>query len=361
METNEIFGYLGVAPESDGGQPGQGGTADPQAQSGAAPGEQGQPAGERGQSAGIAAPAASQGAQGEQQGGQAPGGQGGQQEGTTAGGRPAMSPEQRARNAQRRRQQETQAAVQRALQEERQRQEQNLADIFREIGLRDGKGQPITNVEELRSWKQAADLARVQKELKSGTLSADGLSALVREALRQSGQIQNGPEGGAPRQTSEAFAEEGGGARERGETQRTAGASGEDFGPTTVTQEQVDQELAEIHRLDPSVETLEDIMGMDTRDAFVAAVRRGNSFLDAFRLANFDRLQESRRQETAQRAAQAERNRTRSKEHMTATGTRGEGSVAVPTETLELYRQLMPKATDAEISAHYNRTIKDIK
>ena len=116
-----------------------------------------------------------------------------------------------------------------------------------------------------------------------------------------------------------------------------------------------------IHRLDPSVETLEDIMGMDTRDAFVAAVRRGNSFLDAFRLANFDRLQKGRQQEAAQRAAQAERNRTRSKEHMTATGTRGEGSVAVPKATLELYHQLMPKATDAEISAHYNRTIKDIK
>ena len=247
--------------------------------------------------------------------------------------------------------------MQRALQEERQRQEQNLADIFREIGLRDSKGQPITNVEELRSWKQAADLARVQKELKSGTLSADGLSALVREALRQSGQIQTGSaptagqkqDGVSERPTAEAGGQTGSpGGQQRNQERQ-------------VPQEQVDQELAEIHRLDPSVETLEDIMGMDTRDAFVAAVRRGNSFLDAFRLANFDRLQESRRQETAQRAAQAERNRTRSKEHMTATGTRGEGSVAVPAETLELYRQLMPKATDAEISAHYNKTLHDFK
>lgn len=353
METNEIFGYLGVAPESDGGQPGQSGTADPQGQSGAAVNVLEQPAGERSQGAGSAAPTASQG----EQGGQASSGQVEQQEGAMAGGRPAMSPEQRARNAQRRRQQETQAAVQRALQEERQRQEQNLADIFREIGLRDSKGQPITNVEELRSWKQAADLARVQKELKSGTLSADGLSALVREALRQSGQIQTGSaptagqkqDGVSERPTAEAGGQTGSpGGQQRNQERQ-------------VTQEQVDQELAEIHRLDPSVETLEDIMGMDTRDAFVAAVRRGNSFLDAFRLANFDRLQESRRQETAQRAAQAERNRTRSKEHMTATGTRGEGSVAVPAETLELYRQLMPKATDAEISAHYNKTLHDFK
>ena len=353
METNEIFGYLGGAPESDGGQPGQSGTADPQGQSGATAGEQGQPAGESSQGAGSTTPTASQG----EQGGQASSGQVEQQEGAMAGGRPAMSPEQRARNAQRRRQQETQAAVQRALQEERQRQEQNLADIFREIGLRDSKGQPITNVEELRSWKQAADLARVQKELKSGTLSADGLSALVREALRQSGQIQTGSahtagqkqDGVSERPTAEAGGQTGSpGGQQRNQERQ-------------VTQEQVDQELAEIHRLDPSVETMEDIMGMDTRDAFVAAVRRGNSFLDAFRLANFDRLQEGRQQEAAQRAAQAERNRTRSKEHMTATGTRGEGSVAVPKATLELYHQLMPKATDAEISAHYNRTIKDIK
>ena len=353
METNEIFGYLGGAPESDGGQPGQSGTADPQGQSGATAGEQGQPAGESSQGAGSTMPTASQ----REHGGQASSGQVEQQEGAMAGGRPAMSPEQRARNAQRRRQQETQAAIQRAVQEERQRQEQNLADIFREIGLRDSKGQPITNVEELRSWKQAADLARVQKELKSGTLSADGLSALVREALRQSGQIQTGSahtagqkqDGVSERPTAEAGGQTGSPCGQQRNQERQ------------VTQEQVDQELAEIHRLDPSVETMEDIMGMDTRDAFVAAVRRGNSFLDAFRLANFDRLQEGRQQEAAQRAAQAERNRTRSKEHMTATGTRGEGSVAVPKATLELYHQLMPKATDAEISAHYNRTIKDIK
>ena len=59
METNEIFGYLGVAPESDDGQPGQGGTADPQGQSGAAANVQEQPAGELGQGAGSTTPTAS--------------------------------------------------------------------------------------------------------------------------------------------------------------------------------------------------------------------------------------------------------------------------------------------------------------
>ena len=265
-----------------------------------------------------------------------------------AGGRPAMSPEQRARNAQRRRQQETQAAIQRAVQEERQRQEQNLADIFREIGLRDSKGQPITNVEELRSWKQAADLARVQKELKSGTLSADGLSALVREALRQSGQIQTGSahtagqkqDGVSERPTAEAGGQTGSpGGQQRNQERQ-------------VTQEQVDQELAEIHRLDPSVETLEDIMGMDTRDAFVAAVRRGNSFLDAFRLANFDRLQTAR----AEAARQQAMNNARGKDHLTGTGTpQGTGAATVPADEMRAFKLFNPTATEAEITAWYNK------
>ena len=87
METNEIFGYLGVAPESDDGQPGQGGTADPQGQSGAAANVQEKPAGELSQGAGSTTPTASQRAQGEQ-GGQASSGQVEQQEGAMAGGRP---------------------------------------------------------------------------------------------------------------------------------------------------------------------------------------------------------------------------------------------------------------------------------
>ena len=269
-----------------------------------------------------------------------------------------MSPQERARNAQIRRQRETQEAVEKAVRAERQRQEQDLATVLREIGLRDAKGQPVTSMEELRAWKRATDLAKVQKDLKSGTLTMDGLSALIRETLRQSGRDGEGGTEDPPSRPGAAVGQSEGPARretEEGPPDGPDGPSG------AITQEQVDRELAEIHRLDPSVETLEDILGMETRDAFVAAVRHGNSFLDAFRLANFDRLLDSRRQEAAQRAAQAERNRTRSKEHMRPTGTRGEGSLAVPAETLALYRQLMPKATDAEIAAHYNKVAKDLK
>lgn len=359
METNEIFAYLGVTgPAGDGGQA-QGGAEELPLDQRERAGQQGReapPAGERGQGAETGSPAQ-----------EAPSGQEGQ--GTSAaaggddparqeGGVPPMSPQERARNAQIRRQRETQEAVEKAVRAERQRQEQDLATVLREIGLRDAKGQPVTSMEELRAWKRATDLAKVQKDLKSGTLTMDGLSALIRETLRQSGRDGEGGTEDPPSRPGAAVGQSEGPARREAEQE----APGSPSGPTgAITQEQVDRELAEIHRLDPSVETLEDILGMETRDAFVAAVRHGNSFLDAFRLANFDRLLDSRRQEAAQRAAQAERNRTRSKEHMRPTGTRGEGSLAVPAETLALYRQLMPKATDAEIAAHYNKVAKDLK
>lgn len=114
--------------------------------------------------------------------------------------------------------------------------------------------------------------------------------------------------------------------------------------------------------MDSGVNGLEDILKLETGGAFQEAVRRGYSFLDAFKLANFDRLQTRRQEEAAQRAAQAARNSVRSKEHLVPSGGgSGEGGAAVPEEILSLYRDLMPKASEAEITAHYNRMLKDMK
>ena len=73
----------------------------------------------------------------------------------------------------------------------------------------------------------------------------------------------------------------------------------------TVTQEQVDAELAEIRRLDPDMVDLKAILESETGGAFQEAVSRGASFIEAFKLANFDRLQQRSSAETAKRAEQA--------------------------------------------------------
>ena len=93
---------------------------------------------------------------------------------------------------------------------------------------------------------------------------------------------------------------------------------------------------------------------MKTYQEFYALVKRGNSLSDAFKLVNYDKI--TRR--IAAGAAQADRNAAASKAHLTRTAPRGRGSATVPPEIRAEYKAFMPDATDAEITAHYNKYLK---
>ena len=248
----------------------------------------------------------------------------------------------------------------RAVEEERARNKAQWDAFFASAGLKNNLegGKPITSLEEFQQWKIRYDRMKLEQDLKDGKLTPEALEAMIRSAMGRAGEAR--PQGseraaqafstGAPPQSS---AEAGQNAAENG--RNTSGRS------PSVTKEQIDQELAEIHRMDGSVNGLEDILKMETGGAFQEAVRRGHSFLDAFKLANFDRLQSRAQNEAAQRAAQAARNSVRSKEHLRSSDSKGGGSVSVPGDVLEMYRMMMPNATEAEITAHYNRMLKEMK
>ena len=233
-----------------------------------------------------------------------------------------------------------QQEVRRAVEEEQARNQAEWKEFFASAGLTDNLngGKPITSLEEFRAWKAAYDRAKLEQSLKEGKLTPEALAYTIREAMNQQPQKQ------AP---------------------LPAGGTGPAAAPPEVTKEQIDAELAEIHRLDGSVNGLEDILKLETGRAFQEAVRRGHSFLDAFKLANFDRLQERRQAEAAQaaqRAAQAARNSARSKEHLLPSGGKaGEGSVAVPGDVMEMYRMMMPGASETDIIAHYNRMQREMR
>ena len=261
-------------------------------------------------------------------------------EGTT------QSREERARFAALRRKAEMNAAVARARQEGRQQAEEaarrTIDEAFRASGMMNPYTQkPITTREEFDAYR-----TRYKEERRRAFLEKSGVSEAEFQTFLQEQGLTAAPQEQPPAQNPPA--------QSRQEEQPAPSAQ-------RITEEQVQQELAEIHRLDPSVSTLEDILAGEGRDAFVAAVNRGNSFLDAFRLANFDRLQAQRQAEAAQRAAQAQRTKARSKDHLLPDSIRGTGAVAVPAETMEMYRLLMPNATDAEISADYNKILKQLK
>ncbi len=117
----------------------------------------------------------------------------------------------------------------------------------------------------------------------------------------------------------------------------------------------IDEQIKEIGKLDPDIKALNDLAKMENYQAFYDFVKKGNTLLDAYRLANFDRLIGKSTAATKQAAY----NSINSKQHMGKTKERGTGSVAVPNDVKEMYRALNPDATDAEISAHYNKYHKN--
>lgn len=116
----------------------------------------------------------------------------------------------------------------------------------------------------------------------------------------------------------------------------------------------IQSQLRQITELDPEVKTLEDLTHTEQYGQLYALVRRGYTLLDAYKLANFDRL--TRRAELA--AAQRYRNALDGVRHLTATRTRGAGT-PVPADVAAQYRALNPGVSDGEIARHYNRYHQD--
>lgn len=241
----------------------------------------------------------------------------------------AMSKAERARQAAARRKAEQDAAVQAALQQQKAQHDAQMQQLIAGLNLTNpDTGKPVTTMEEYTAMQKAQQARQLQKNLREGKLLPEDLQAMIRTEIAEAK-----PQPQQPR----------------------ANASDGDF------QQKVAQELAEIGKLDSSVKSLEDILAMETAPAFREAVNRGATFLDAFKLANFDRLQQASRSESASRARQAALNSQRSKEHLTTSSQKGQGNVAVPKETMEMYRMLMPGKSDDEITAHYNKTLRSMK
>jgi len=254
---------------------------------------------------------------------------GGAPEGGSAGGKPPLTEEQRRENAAQRRRAETQAAIDRAVEEavqaERDRARAEMDAFFASAALKNTiTGKPITTMEEFSEWKQAFDANQLQKDLKAGRLTPEALQRVIEQtpSMQQVRQL----------------------AQRQDEQQRQQAQA--------AAQARVEQEIAEIHKLDPSINDVKDLLNMPKAKEFYALVKKGNSFLDAFRLANFEAL--AARQ--AEAARQQAMNNARSKDHLTATSSqRGAGAAPVPADEMAMFRLLNPSATDMEIQAYYNK------
>lgn len=252
-----------------------------------------------------------------------------QQAGDGIGGKEPLNEQQRRENAARRRQQEQQAAIDSAVAaartEERERINAQTKSFFENAKIVNNfTGQPITNMDEFMAWQEQHRKTQLEEGLKAGKLSAE----LLEQAISQHPVVQK----------AQAIIEK--------STADSAAAQAAEM------EAKVKAEIAEITKLDPSIQSVADLKNMPNFQQFYELVGKNYSFIDAYRLANFDRL-------TA-KAAQAGLNQAqanaRSKDHLQASGNaRGAGAAAVPASELAMYRLLNPGATEAQIQAHYNK------
>lgn len=245
-------------------------------------------------------------------------------------GKAPLTQEQRRQNAARRRQQEqqvaTEQAVNAALAAERQKQAADLEQFFVRMGVKNTfTNQPIKTMEEFNSWKQQYDAEQFGKDLKAGKATPEQFTQMIdnHPMVKQAQQVI---------QLSQA--------QQKQQEQ-------------AVIQQRVDADLAEIGKLDPSIKTVADLLQMPKAEEFKAFVAKGNGFLDAYRLSHFEELTAA----NAEKARQQAINLTRGKDHLQATGgSRGSGAEPVPAGVMAMYRAFNPRATEAEIQAHYNKT-----
>ena len=181
-------------------------------------------------------------------------------------------------------------------------------------------GEPITNIEQFMEW----DKQHREDQLKKGKLTPEILNDVIdsHPAVQAAKDLVSRSEEATRRAQQEA--------------------------DDTIVRRQ----LEEIGKLDPSIKTMEDLLKAPNAKQFYEAVKRGNSFVDAFRLANFDRLTNAAAEAARQQAA----TNARGKAHLRAVGnSRGSGAASVPGGELAMYRLLNPGATEAQIQAHYNK------
>lgn len=246
-----------------------------------------------------------------------------------------QSKEERAKQAAARRKREQdeaiKAAVDAAVATERAANEQRIKDLIAGMGLKDPNNgnKAIETVEEYTAFQQAQALKNAEAELKRGKLTPEMLQQIVSQM----------PEMQQARQVLQQAERE----KQTAQQQRV--------------QQQVNAEIAEITKLDPTITSLETLLKSENGQKIYELTKKGNSLLDSYKLANLDKL--TQRAASAARAQTAASNQSR--QHLKPTQARGQGSIEVPAAQAAMFRKLIPGISDAEIRKSYEGYLKDIK
>ena len=253
-------------------------------------------------------------------------------------GEPEPAPqtkEERARFAAERRRREQQeavnAAVQRAIAEERERaraenERNQLGDLYGQVSQYTGR--QILTLDDKRAHEAAASAQAARLSLEKRGISAEDLQAVINAhpAVQE--------------------------ARRAAESSRKLGQEMAQM----ERQRLIDADISQIAKYDATVKSVDDLRNGEEIARLVDSGRM--TYLEAWKMVNFDRVQSAR----ANAAANAARARETGKSHMTSTVTRssGETPVSIPEETKRLFEAAgITKAEDQ--AKEYRKYLKQLK
>lgn len=219
---------------------------------------------------------------------------------------------------------ERDAAVKKAQDDAKAEADKYIDGVIASIGMVNPyTKQPITNRAEYDAYKQQFDIDKKSRVLKGSGMSEEEFKQFVSDL----------PEVKAARKEKEAAEAE---ARAVKEEKAKA---------------MIDEQIAEIGKLNSDIKSIADLKKAPNYQRFYELVKKGNTLVDAYKLANMEDIMASGLTATKQAAINA----VSGKKHLDRTTTRGAGAVTVPKDIADAYRAFNPDATDAEIQAHYNK------
>lgn len=206
------------------------------------------------------------------------------------------------------------------IQQERQAAKDEMVRQMYEGQLDPYTNKPITSEADLQAYQQAYQ--RDQEQLTRNQMQQAGLDPNILDRM-----IENNPKVKRAEQLTAQF----------------EAAEGE---------WKMSEAIKEISRLDPSITDVAALANHPNAPVFNEYVNRGYSLVDAFRLANFDRL-------TGKKAAAAKQqamNNVNGKSHLTTTaGNAGGDDIVIDPQEMQMMKHAFPNLTHAQLVAKFKK------
>lgn len=240
--------------------------------------------------------------------------------------------EERKEQARLRRQREQEAREATIRREETEKWDAKFREVFSALGIKDATngGKQVETLEEFEQMLSRQRSAQVQRDLKAGKLTPEALRAAVLDTPEVKEMLQA---------ASDA---------------KEAATEAEHRARLAQYNASMQSELAEIRRLNPAIKTTDDIIRMATGAEYARLLRTGLRPSEAYKLANFEQIQNSSRSA----AEQAARNAAAGKSHLQPTPTAGQQPLTVPEEYKRNMRRFNEGITDEEIAKYYAESQK---